>query len=223
MRTGEVFALTWEDIDFDNNIININHSIYDKNKDSKGRWYLGLPKTTSGIRKVYLCETLKQALLNYKKRQDYLKKIYGNCYKYYKLEQEFNDYGRPINNRVILNNSNSLSINFIFTKEDGTYIGTDLIKYPYKIIHNELGILKCRFYDLRGTYATRILTNGVEIKNVADLLGHRNIETTENYYISSTDESRKEASKVLEKINTSQIINEAIKFDIGEIYELRNI
>ena len=47
-----------------------------------------------------------------------------------------------------------------------------------------MGFKKCRFYDLRGTYATKILRNGVEIRDVADLLGHSKIETTENYYIS---------------------------------------
>ena len=79
----------------------------------------------------------------------------------------------------------------IFTKENGAYIGTDITRYPYKIIHNELGIKKCRFYDLRGSYATKILNNGIEIRDVADLLGHKNIETTENFYISSTESSRK--------------------------------
>ena len=29
----------------------------------------------------------------------------------------------------------------------------------------------------------KILTNGIEIRDVADILGHRNVETTENYYI----------------------------------------
>lgn len=32
MRTGEVFALTWDDIDLDNRIININKTVYAKEK-----------------------------------------------------------------------------------------------------------------------------------------------------------------------------------------------
>ena len=75
-------------------------------------------------------------------------------------------------------------------------------------------LLKCRFYDLRGSYATRILTNGVEIRDVADILGHRNIETTENYYISSTEDSRKRANSVFEEITQSSIINEIIKYKV---------
>lgn len=33
MRTGEVFALTWEDIDLENGTISIKHNVYDKPKD----------------------------------------------------------------------------------------------------------------------------------------------------------------------------------------------
>ena len=40
---------------------------------------------------------------------------------------------------------------------------------------------------MRGSFATQILNNGIEIRDVADILGHRNIETTENYYISSVN------------------------------------
>lgn len=73
--------------------------------------------------------------------------------------------------------------------------------------YNELGIKNCRFYDLRGSYATRILKNGVEIRDVADILGHKNIETTENYYISSSTESRKEANDIFEKLIHSEVID----------------
>lgn len=54
LRTGEVFALTWEDIDLDKGIINIQHSVYDRPKDHKGRWYLGPTKTNSGTRTMVL-------------------------------------------------------------------------------------------------------------------------------------------------------------------------
>ena len=32
MRTGEVFALTWDDIDLDNRIIKVNKTVYAKDK-----------------------------------------------------------------------------------------------------------------------------------------------------------------------------------------------
>jgi site-specific recombinase XerD len=48
-------------------------------------------------------------------------------------------------------------------------------------------IKNCRLYDLRRSYATAILKNGVGIRDVADVLEHKDIEITENYYISGTD------------------------------------
>ena len=74
-----------------------------------------------------------------------------------------------------------------------------------------MGFKKCRFYDLRGTYATKILRNGVEIRDVADLLGHSKIETTENYYISSSLEYKILANSIFEKITQSEIIDQITK------------
>ena len=50
MRTGEVLALTWNDINFDEDFINVEHSVYDQPKDSLGRWYYGPTKTGNGER-----------------------------------------------------------------------------------------------------------------------------------------------------------------------------
>lgn len=76
-----------------------------------------------------------------------------------------------------------------------------------------IGIKNCRFYDLRGSYATKCLKNGIEIKDVADILGHRRTETTENYYISSTMETRKKANIILENIIQSDVTNKIINFE----------
>ena len=56
------------------------------------------------------------------------------------------------------------------------------------------------------------LENGIEIRDVADILGHRNVETTENYYISSTEKSKRLATDVFDKITKSEIIEEIIKY-----------
>ena len=217
MRTGEVCALTWDNVDLKNGVISIEHNVYDKPKDEKGRWFIGTTKTETGTRKVHICQTLKIALQNYKNKQDYLKKIYGKKYIYYHIEDVVNKSGKVIEHRIVKDDINSKpnnQLNLIFTREDGEYIGTDITRYPFKIIHNELGIKKCRFYDLRGSYATKILKNGIEIRDVADLLGHKNIETTENFYISSTEDSRKYATEIFDNISRSETIDKIIKYKI---------
>lgn len=219
MRTGEVCALTWDDVDFENKILYIRHNVYDKPKDKKGRWFIGTTKTISGKRKVHISNTLYTALVNYKKKQEYLKRLYGNKYNYYHFEDVTNQYGKVVEQRIVINEKKckyDKNADLIFTRENGLYIGTDLTRYPFKVIHQELGLEKCRFYDLRGSYATKILNNGIEIRNVADLLGHKNIETTENYYISSTSETRQNATEIFDKITQSEIINEIINFDFEQ-------
>lgn len=198
MRTGEVFALTWDDIDLDNRIIKINKTVYAKDKEEKGRWYLGTTKTIGSQREVYICDTLYKILLDYKNTQDNYKKQCGKNYKKYILEEVKNKYGKLVEYKIVESNSKHNRVDMIFTRKDGTYSGTDIIKYPFKIIHHELGI-KCRFYDLRGSFATISLRNGCEIKDIAEVLGHKRIETTEKYYISSTNEDKKKVGRVFEK------------------------
>lgn len=83
--------------------------------------------------------------------------------------------------------------------KDRTYSGTDVVKYPFKIIQHELKIY-CRFYNSRGSFATISLRNGCEIKDIAELLGHKRIETTEKYYISSTNKDKKLVTEIFEKV-----------------------
>ena len=197
MRTGEVFALTWDDIDLDNRIIKISKTVYAKDKEEKGRWYLGTTKTVGSQREVYICDTLYKILLDYKKIKDDYKKQYGKNYKKYVLEEVKNKFGKLVEYKIVKSNSKYNRVDMVFTRKDGTYSGTDIVKYPFKIIHHELGI-KCRFYDLRGSFATISLRNGCEIKDIAEVLGHKRIETTEKYYISSTKEDIKKVTEIFE-------------------------
>ena len=99
---------------------------------------------------------------------------------------------------IIESKSKNDRVEMVFTKRDGWYSGTDVIKYPFKIIRNDLGI-KARYYDLRGSFATTSLRSGCEIKDIAEVLGHRRIETTEKYYISSTKTDKINVTKSFEK------------------------
>lgn len=131
------------------------------------------------------------------------------------LEKVKNKYGKITEYRIIevrgkVRLSNKINL---FVNKKRKYFGTDSIEYPFKIIHNEFGLSNCRFYDLRGTYATKILYGGAEIRDVADLLGYSKIETTENYYISSTGETRKKANEFLEKTIQLDAIKKIINFE----------
>lgn len=203
MRTGEVFALTWEDIDLENRVIKISKTAYAKDKEEKGRWYLGTTKTVGSQRELYICDSLYNVLLDYKNAQDNYKKQCGKNYKKYILEEVKNKYGKLVEYKIVESNSRHNKVDMVFTRKDGIYSGTDIIKYPFKIIHHELGI-KCRFYDLRGSFATISLRNGCEIKDIAEVLGHKRVETTERYYITSGSNDKR---KVIQSFDNSILLD----------------
>lgn len=207
MRTGEVLALTWDDIDLEKQIIKVNKTVYARNKDNNGRWYLGTTKTEGSCREIFICNTLIIALKNYKEYQESNKRFYRKNYHNYYLEEIKNKYGKIAEYKIIElkhKSKNRKQVNLVFAKKDGKYSGTDLLRYPFKIIHEELNIKDCRFYDLR---------SGIELKDVSSILGHAKVETTENYYICSNEKAKEYASKTFEQIMQSKIIDEIINFD----------
>ena len=221
LNTGRKFVsneMSYSDfLDYwlDNHCKRMSNSVFDKKKNENGRWYIGTTKSKSGERQIHISQTLMKALVNFKNKQMELRILYCKDYRYYHLEEVKNQYIKVLEYQIVENQSNILSMkpdNLIFTRDNGKYCGTDIIKYLYKIIHDELGIENCRFYDLRGSYATTILRNGVEIRDVADVLGHKDIETTENYYISSTDETRKNVTDSYENAINLDVIEEIIEY-----------
>ena len=134
MRTGEVCSLTWDDIDFENRVINVKHTVYDKPDDGKGRWYMGTTKTKNGVRQIYMSPTLFQALINFKKKQQHLKKLYGSKYITYYFEDVIGKNGKLIERRIIENNGNILHMNIanlVFTRPNGKYVGRNILNYPF--------------------------------------------------------------------------------------------
>lgn len=70
MRSGEVGALTWEDIDTKNNVIHITKTI---TRDSNGKNVIGQsPKTDSGYRDIPLTDTIKKILGEHKEKSGIL-------------------------------------------------------------------------------------------------------------------------------------------------------
>ena len=64
-------------------------------------------------------------------------------------------------------------------------------------------------------YWIQNLKNGTEIRDVADILGHKYIETTEKFYISSTDENKKDVSNLFDSLMSYKTINNIIKYEIA--------
>ena len=62
---------------------------------------------------------------------------------------------------------------------------------------------KTRPHALRRTFACRLLEDGVDIKMVAELMGHKNIEVTHRYYAQYSKEARREVMTNLDVLRES--------------------
>ena len=62
-----------------------------------------------------------------------------------------------------------------------------------------------RFHDLRHTFATHALKNGVDIKTLSEILGHTQTSFTLDTYTHITDDMKKHASELVENIMTDAL------------------
>lgn len=83
--------------------------------------------------------------------------------------------------------------NFIKTEEP---ISPALAYSTLKRILKKAGLPSIRFHDLRHTFATMAIENGIDIKTVAALLGHNTVATSINTYTHTTDEMRRAAARI---------------------------
>ena len=69
-----------------------------------------------------------------------------------------------------------------------------------------------RFHDLRHTFATMSLANGMNVKTLAEILGHTSVKTTLDIYSHVTDEmKRKSAQKIEAKMGRNETLPAHLK------------
>ncbi len=172
LTVGEVTGLRWRNIDFDNNVITITHSLVycDNKKNKKDKTYFIKDKReTNSIRKVEMSEKLRKVLLEHK---NYQKE--NNIYCSRELN-EFDDFVfvnryRDVYNQSVLN-------------KDLRRIQKD---HNFKVISSKdnkkktlLPIISCHM--LRHTITARMYENKVPLEDIMVFLGHSNIKTTIKY------------------------------------------
>jgi len=168
MRLMEVLRLRVQDIDFDNNLVFIRGGKGDKDRTTM------LPE--------YIKDSLKKHLGKIKKLHEKdLKSGYGEVYLSDSLRRKYSEAAKEWGWQYVFP-SFKLSVDPRSGKVRRHHIDASSIQKGVKRAIRRAGIAKnATAHTLRHSFATHLLMNGVNIREVQELLGHKNIETTMVY------------------------------------------
>lgn len=180
LRVGEATGLRWEDVDIENGLIDINHTLVYYNHE-KGGCYFGInsPKTASGRRMVPMTPAVKQALLEERQRQDsegISCKVHVDGYTGFIFVNRFgNVQNQGTLNKALRRIMRDCNQEILEQAGKGKKKQSEMVLLP-----------KFSCHSLRHTCATRLCEAGINMKVIQDFLGHADISTTMNIYTDAT-------------------------------------
>lgn len=187
-RVGEAVGLRWEDCDFNENVISINHNLIYRMQDSgKCEYHITTPKSKSGIRIVPMLSEVKKALLAEKKRQ---------------MQEGFNQMEIDGYSGFIFQNRygeclNPHAINRAIERISREYNKAETEKAKKENRQPEL-LPHFSAHNLRHTFCTRFCENETNLKVIQEIMGHADIATTMNIYNEATKAKKQESFSNLE-------------------------
>ena len=178
LRVGEAVGLRWDDVDFDNNTISVNHTLIYYNH-AKGGCYFGIntPKTRAGERTIPMIESVREAILQEKEYQ----KEAG--IKYTARVDGFTDF-------IFVNRFGNTQHQGTLNKALRRIIRDCNQEILDKTKDKDNVILLPNFscHTLRHTFTTRLCESGINIKVIQSVLGHADVSTTLDIYADVTKE-----------------------------------
>ena len=174
LRNGELYALSYDKIDFDSNTILINEQFTCKD---------GLHPPKSGKpRTIDLGSELKKFILDLKDR------LGPQRAKLFKLEYHMEEVDEVIGG----SNTGRKIMKSVGTK---IFVECDNLILPrvrswqrgeqakeLREFCKRIGIREAKFHDLRATHITNLLSNGTSISKVMSQVGHSMMKTTDQYH-----------------------------------------
>lgn len=154
--------MTWDDCDFENNTISINHSAsyYASIRDGGHKWWhIGTPKTKAGIRVIPMLEKVKEALLkerDYQKKRAVVQPVIDGYTNFVFLSKHGN-----------LQNLNSVDV--AIKRIVASYNQEELERAAFKNREPEL-IRDFSLHNLRHTFATNLCQNTQNLKAIQELI-----------------------------------------------------
>jgi integrase len=179
MRVSEVLGLTWDSIDYRNNVIKVSKQL---KLMEDGNYQLSILKTRTSRREIPLVPAVTIALNTWRHTQQEEKRKAGSAWK------------NPMN--------------LIFTNALGEHLTQAFAWKSFQKLLKAATLPAFRFHDLRHTFATLLIEKGVPIKVVSELLGHSSITITLRVYGHVTDKMRDRATLKIEQLYSQNTLLE---------------
>lgn len=175
MRIGEALGLTWNDIDFKEESISINKTLYYKAQNGNAAFCIHPPKTFAGHRTIPMRKEVKNAFL--KLKEERLKK--GMCIDAIDGHSDFVFYNakKHLYQPSSINRTIKTIVKYHNQEED--YIAKEEKRKPFHIREFSAHIF-------RHTTLTRMAETESNPKILQAFAGHSNYQTTMNIYAKRT-------------------------------------
>jgi len=177
MRQGELLALHWQDVDFDEGAIYVRWNL--RRRESVFRFKQ--PKTRKSRRRIALAAPTIDALRAHRTRQIAERLKAGNVWQSGSQREQWNE--------------------LVFCNEiGGPYIPSSAVRSTFIRILRRGNLPMIRFHDLRHTCATLALSARVNPKVVSEMLGHSTIAITLDIYSHVLPDMQQDAVAVMAQL-----------------------
>ena len=188
MRIGECLGLRWEDLDFEERMISVNHNLTDR-PDEQGRCFkhIQTPKTEAGNREIPMLEEVFQAFLT----EYEIQKCLGFC------KEEIDGYSGFVFSTAYHTVYSAAAVNNAIRRVIVAYNKQEAA-LAKKEKREALLLPGFSAHNLRHTFCTRFCENETNLKVIQDIMGHADISTTMDIYAEATAEKKKKVMTNLE-------------------------
>lgn len=190
MRVGEITGLRWEDVDFEENLIEVNHTLVYYNHADNGCYFsIHTPKTAAGKRVIPMLDEVREAFLEEKRYQE-LSQLACKA-----VVDGYTDF-------IFINRFGNVQHQGTLNKALRRIIRDCNDEQFEKNGKNPILLPRFSCHSLRHTFTTRLVEAGVNLKVIQDTLGHKDFSTTMDVYTDVTKELRqREFDNLQEKMN----------------------
>lgn len=177
LRRSEMLGIKWSNIDFKQNRIVLSHSVVQTRLNGKSIIVAkDKMKNTASLRTLPLISNVRNLLYKLKQEQDKNKELYKDNY-----EHKYDDY--------------------ICVDDLGYRRNPETISAHFRLILEKNNLPKIRYHDLRHSCAS-LLSEGINMKQIQEWLGHSTYNTTADIYSHLDYSSKKQVGSVINSVFT---------------------